>query len=249
MEASSVSQSSEENTVGRIGNTSEESKVVCGCQEPGSEGEPEQWIMVDKNKDNCLFRKEIREICDSFYCSDIALYIYLLVGLLKEDEIHEQNHSVIIRYVGNMLQRGNVRLGDRHVLNSVQGLVDCVMPGREQLLNSIYRYIVFEFAIWGFSELDVRIGHLQYISTLIKDNPSRFREHFGVKFILDVIRLYYNGNGGLLSNNNDTYRYDTVQLTKIEIKAIRCSLMSEYVAFVLYILVEILLLLLLYYYY
>ena len=213
--------------------TEDPSEEHRGLSRRFGQGKSEEWIVVDKNKDNCLDRKEIREICDCSSCSDIALYIYLLVILLKEDEIHEHNHSVIIAYVGNMLQRSHVSLIDFHVLSSVQALVDCVTPGREQLLNSIYKDIVFNFAIWGFTQLDIRIGHLQYISTLIKDNPSRLRESFGIEFLLDVIRLYYSEGGEIPSNHNGSHRSGAVELMKNEIKAIRGSLMGKNFAHVL----------------
>ena len=196
--------------------------------ERGFKGEPDEWILIDRSRDIRLFRKEVKEICDSPSCSEIALYIYLLLGLLREDEIHEHSHATIVQYVGSMLQRSNVGLIDVHVLRSVQALVECVTPGHRELMYNIYRDLVFDFSIWSFSEFEVRIGHLQYLSTLIKDGPSRFREKFGVKFLLDVIRLYYSEDGALLSNNNGNHRAGAVGVKKIETKAIRGSLVGEF---------------------
>jgi len=34
-------------------------------------------------------------------------------------------------------------------------------------------------------------GHIQYMSTVIKDNRKHFRKKYGVQFLLDTIRLYY----------------------------------------------------------
>lgn len=34
-------------------------------------------------------------------------------------------------------------------------------------------------------------GHIQYMSTVIKDNRKQFRKKHGVQFLLDTIRLYY----------------------------------------------------------
>lgn len=34
-------------------------------------------------------------------------------------------------------------------------------------------------------------GHIQYMSTVIKDNRKQFRKKYGVQFLLDTIRLYY----------------------------------------------------------
>lgn len=35
------------------------------------------------------------------------------------------------------------------------------------------------------------VGHIQYMSTVIKDNRKQFRKKYGVQFLLDTIRLYY----------------------------------------------------------
>lgn len=34
-------------------------------------------------------------------------------------------------------------------------------------------------------------GHIQYMSTVIKENRKQFRKKYGVQFLLDTIRLYY----------------------------------------------------------
>ncbi len=34
-------------------------------------------------------------------------------------------------------------------------------------------------------------GHIQYMSTVIKDNRKQFRKKYGVQFLLDTVRLYY----------------------------------------------------------
>lgn len=34
-------------------------------------------------------------------------------------------------------------------------------------------------------------GHIQYMSTVIKDNRKQFRKKYGVQFLVDTIRLYY----------------------------------------------------------
>ena len=34
-------------------------------------------------------------------------------------------------------------------------------------------------------------GHIQYLSTIIKDDRKYFRKKYGVQYMLDVIRTYY----------------------------------------------------------
>lgn len=35
------------------------------------------------------------------------------------------------------------------------------------------------------------VGHIQYLSTIIKDDKKYFRKKYGVQFLLDVINAYY----------------------------------------------------------
>jgi len=53
-----------------------------------------------------------------------------------------------------------------------------------------------------YSSLDVKlyldsnrklyvIGHIQYLSTIIKDSRRLFRKKYGVQFLLDTLRIYY----------------------------------------------------------
>lgn len=34
-------------------------------------------------------------------------------------------------------------------------------------------------------------GHIQYLSTIIKDDKKFFRKRFGVQFVLDTVRVFY----------------------------------------------------------
>lgn len=34
-------------------------------------------------------------------------------------------------------------------------------------------------------------GHIQYMSTVVKDSRKQFRKKYGVQFLLDTTRLYY----------------------------------------------------------
>lgn len=59
------------------------------------------------------------------------------------------------------------------------------------LLNSIYDHIIFDFRIWNKAEYEIRIGHIQYISTIIKDDKKYFRKKYGIQFFLDIIKTYF----------------------------------------------------------
>ncbi|XP_072180695.1 neurobeachin-like protein 1 [Diadema setosum] len=96
--------------------------------------------------------------------------------------------------IGALLQKAEPSLIDVNVLMAVQLLVEAVCMGNPHLLKTAHRHILFDFRIWSRSDFPVRIGHIQYLSTIIKDNRKNFRKAYGVQFMLDVIRTYYSCN-------------------------------------------------------
>ena len=64
--------------------------------------------------------------------------------------------------------------------------------GDAKLIYQIFHSILFDFRIWSRSEFHVQIGHIQYLSTLVKEDRKYFkRKGFGVQFFLDVVRNHY----------------------------------------------------------
>ena len=58
----------------------------------------------------------------------------------------------------------------------------------------------------------MQIGHIQYLSTLIKSDRKYFRKKFGVQYFLDVIRAHY------CTHEN---------LSPVDCKTIRVALLGE----------------------
>ncbi|KAJ7380516.1 Neurobeachin-like protein 1 [Desmophyllum pertusum] len=117
----------------------------------------------------------------------------------------------------------DVKLINVKVLRSLQALVECVT--NETVLQSVFDNLLFDFRIWSSSEFNVRIGHIQFISTQIKDSSDRFRSQYGVRFFLDVITQYY-GENAPMGNSAGRNRENEVQLTQEEVKIIRASLLG-----------------------
>lgn len=80
----------------------------------------------------------------------------------------------------------NVLMATQHFIETIRNMSHHI------LLKSIYQHILFDFKIWSRGPFPIRIGHVQYISNLIKHDRSYFRKNFGVQFILDVIRIFYS---------------------------------------------------------
>ncbi|KAJ4920566.1 hypothetical protein JOQ06_022127 [Pogonophryne albipinna] len=65
-------------------------------------------------------------------------------------------------------------------------------------------------------------GHIQYMSTVIKDNRKLFRKKYGVQFLLDAIRLYYGKN----SHRDGDLSEDDIRT----IRASLCGLIKYYIS-------------------
>lgn len=88
--------------------------------------------------------------------------------------------------------------------------------GESGLLDKFYRcfrnvlllmWLYFRYIIE--SELSI-LGHIQYLSTIIKDSRRVFRKKYGVQFLLDTLRIYYGYDILTLS------QFDIVSVTWLE---------------------------------
>lgn len=105
----------------------------------------------------------------------------------------ERNNGVAL--LGFLLQRLPKQFIDIHLLRICQELVNETNHlNNKSLLSSIYEYIIFDFRIWNKADYEIRIGHIQFILTLIKDDKKYFRKRYGVQFFLDIVRTYFSAN-------------------------------------------------------
>ena len=75
-------------------------------------------------------------------------------------------------------------------LSMIQELVELLSNHHEQHWQ-LMTHLLFNFHIWSRPDFCVRIGHTQYISTVIRGNLAACRSEFGVQYFLDVIRVFY----------------------------------------------------------
>lgn len=151
--------------------------------------------------------------------------MFLLLSILKAHDVKDEEFAETLSYVGSIVRNMDIKFINVQVLKSLQALVECVT--NETVLQSVFQNLLFDFRIWSSSEFNVRIGHIQFISTQIKDSPARFRSEYGVRFFLDVITRYY-GENAQMENSAGRNRENEVQLTQEEIKIIRASLLGLY---------------------
>ena len=115
---------------------------------------------------------------------------------ILQDRIQRDNGISILSF---LIQRLPKRFIDINLLRICQEFVsEASIIVDKTLLNMIYENLIFDFRIWNKADYEIRIGHIQYISTIIKDDKKYFRKKYGVQFFLDVIKTYF----GIGSNAN-----------------------------------------------
>ena len=124
----------------------------------------------------------------------VTLILNLMRYLIQNSDIMQdrmqRNNGV--QLLSFLLQRLPRHFIDVHMLHMCQEYVsEARSLANKSLLNTIYEHIIFEFRIWNKADYEIRIGHIQYISTIIKDDKRSFRRKYGIQFFLDVIKTYF----------------------------------------------------------
>ncbi|XP_051798120.1 neurobeachin-like protein 1 isoform X3 [Acanthochromis polyacanthus] len=146
----------------------------------------------------------------------VATFLLVLKHFLQRHLINQENllHSHGVGTLGALLQKLPPGHVDVSVLVAMQLLIEQVTYEKNQaLLQQLHTHLLFNFNIWNKGDFPLRIGHIQYMSTVIKDNRKQFRKKYGVQFLLDTVRLYYGRNA---SKESD--------LSEDDIRTIRASL-------------------------
>ncbi|XP_053514799.1 neurobeachin-like protein 1 isoform X2 [Artibeus jamaicensis] len=124
----------------------------------------------------------------------VATFILIVKHFIQRHPINQDNliHSHGVATLGALLQKVPNTLMDVNVLMAIQLLIEQVsLEKNTQLLQQMYQYLLFDFRIWNHGDFPFRIGHIQYLSTIIKDSRRVFRKKYGVQFLLDSLRIYY----------------------------------------------------------
>ncbi|KAK7926193.1 hypothetical protein WMY93_008503 [Mugilogobius chulae] len=146
----------------------------------------------------------------------VATFLLVLKHFLQRHPINQETllHTHGVSTLGALLQKLPVGHVDVSVLVAMQLLIEQVTFEKNQaLLQQLHSHLLFNFNIWNKGDFPLRIGHIQYMSTVIKDNRKQFRKKYGVQFFLDAARLYYGRNSNKESD-----------LSEDDVRTIRASL-------------------------
>uniref|UniRef100_A0A8C8T1Z4 Neurobeachin like 1 n=1 Tax=Pelusios castaneus TaxID=367368 RepID=A0A8C8T1Z4_9SAUR len=124
----------------------------------------------------------------------VATFILMIKHFIQRHPINQDNliHSHGVATLGALLQKVPGSLMDVNVLMALQFLIEQVSVEKNvQLLQQMYQHLLFDFNVWDRGDFPFRIGHIKYLSTMIKDSRRLFRKKYGVQFLLDTLRIYY----------------------------------------------------------
>ncbi|XP_060060817.1 neurobeachin-like protein 2 isoform X4 [Erinaceus europaeus] len=124
----------------------------------------------------------------------VAAFLLMLKNFVQG---HTVNQESLVQcqgpaIIGALLRKVPPWAMDMNVLMSAQLLMEQVaVEGGGPLLYLLYQHLLFNFPLWTLSDFAVRLGHIQYISSIVREHRQRLRKKYGVQFILDALRMHY----------------------------------------------------------
>nr|KAF6420831.1 neurobeachin like 2 [Molossus molossus] len=125
----------------------------------------------------------------------VAAFLLMLRNLLQG---HTVNQESLVQcqgpaIIGALLRKVPSWAMDMNVLMSAQLLMEQVAAeGGGPLLYLLYQHLLFNFHLWTLSDFAVRLGHIQYMSSIVREHRQKLRKKYGVQFILDALRTHYS---------------------------------------------------------
>ncbi|KAM5229140.1 neurobeachin-like protein 1 isoform 2-T2 [Ctenodactylus gundi] len=139
----------------------------------------------------------------------VATFVLIVKHLIQRHPINQDNliHSHGVATLSFLLQKMPSTLMDVNVLMAIQLLIEQVSLEKNiLLLQQMYQYLLFDFRIWNRGDFPFQIGHIQYLSTIIKDSRRVFRKKYGIQFLLDTLRIYYGSDSKYNELSQDDMR-------------------------------------------
>ncbi|XP_045082156.1 neurobeachin-like protein 2 isoform X2 [Coregonus clupeaformis] len=151
--------------------------------------------------------------------NSVAAFLLMVKNLIRHHPANQESllncHGPSI--IGAMLTKVPGCMIDMSVLMACQFLLEQVSSEENSpLLLQLYQHLLFDFRIWSSSHFAVCLGHVQYLSFVIKDGNQRMRKKYGVQYILDTIRTHYSveKDGSPLSDEKQTVQISLFSLLR-----------------------------------
>ncbi|KAM8810447.1 neurobeachin-like protein 2 [Eudromia elegans] len=126
--------------------------------------------------------------------NSVAAFLLLVKNFIQNHPVNQESlvqcHGPAI--IGALLQKVPSARLDMSLLVASQMLMEQVASeGSGLLLHLLYQHLLFDFRIWSNSDFAMRLGHIQYLASVVKEHKQRVRKKYGVQYVLDALRTYY----------------------------------------------------------
>ncbi|XP_031760024.1 neurobeachin-like protein 2 isoform X1 [Xenopus tropicalis] len=154
----------------------------------------------------------------------VAAFLLMIKNFIQHHPVNQESllqcHGSAI--IGALMQKVSPLTMDMNVLMASQMLMDQVSSdGQSVLLHHLYQHLLFDFRIWSNSDFAVRLGHIQYLSNIMKDHKQRVRKKYGVQYILDSVRKHYG------TQKEDPNTVDNVKTVQMSLFALTKDFLSK----------------------
>jgi hypothetical protein len=153
-------------------------------------GCPVLYPLIEKFQENdyCFISNPIGSIIHLIRC--------VLSSTFRRILTEQTTKHYNVELLGQYLNRQPSVFVDEQLLIAIRQLIECLKLNSSSILliNQFIQYILFDFHLWNRAKFSVRISHLQYVATVIKDEKKYYRTKFGVQFFLDILKEYFNSN-------------------------------------------------------
>uniref|UniRef100_A0A8B9KL55 Neurobeachin-like protein 2 n=1 Tax=Astyanax mexicanus TaxID=7994 RepID=A0A8B9KL55_ASTMX len=151
--------------------------------------------------------------------NSVAAFLLMVRNMLRNHPVNQESllHCHGPAIMGAMLCKVPSSRMDMSVLMACQLLLEQVgSEGNSALLSQLYQHLLFDFRIWSHCHFAVCLGHVQYLSSVLKEGKLRTRRKYGVQYILDSIRSHYSveRDGSALSDEKQTVQMFLFTLLK-----------------------------------
>uniref|UniRef100_A0A4W4FS48 Neurobeachin-like protein 2 n=1 Tax=Electrophorus electricus TaxID=8005 RepID=A0A4W4FS48_ELEEL len=124
--------------------------------------------------------------------NSVAAFLLMVKNMLRNHPVNQESliHCHGPTTIGAMLSKVPSSMMDMTVLMACQLLLEQVsIEGNSALLSQLYQHLLFDFRIWSHCHFAVCLGHVQYLSSVLKESKQKIRRKYGVQYILDSILL------------------------------------------------------------
>uniref|UniRef100_A0A4W4FS75 Neurobeachin-like protein 2 n=1 Tax=Electrophorus electricus TaxID=8005 RepID=A0A4W4FS75_ELEEL len=145
--------------------------------------------------------------------NSVAAFLLMVKNMLRNHPVNQESliHCHGPTTIGAMLSKVPSSMMDMTVLMACQLLLEQVsIEGNSALLSQLYQHLLFDFRIWSHCHFAVCLGHVQYLSSVLKESKQKIRRKYGVQYILDSIRSHYSA----LSDERQTVQISLFNLLK-----------------------------------